>query len=329
MNEELKNIIEDYKKTDWDLLLKGNMGDYHLKELKPHLDFIRHFFDSIINNDHLESSYQLYAGSLKNCLREFCEIRRTIEEYRDGSQKQNIIDQVIYHKTHIFQNLSSLFDLLEYQSKLHSSRVTDYPEKVVNKYNKAVKEIEQELKKIRQHQSQYAEQTVKDEAKRYGDFFKIEANNNKKLSLIFGLGLLFVSIIVCSLVYRFLKFDQNITANSFVELLIKGDVINKAFIFSVILIIISVIRREYLALRHQLTINRHRQNALNSHKEILSSILKTKNESDKEISNMVLLELTKSMFNPQDTGFVKDQKNTASESKIVEISKSLFNSSKN
>ena len=332
MTEELKNIIEDYKKTKWDLLLrdkKDNMGDYHLKELKPHLDFIRHFFDSIINNDHLESSYQLYANPLENCLKEFCEIRRTIEEYRDGSQKQNIIDQVINHKTHIFQSLSPLFDLLEYQSKLHSSRVTDYPEKVVDRYNKAVKEIEQELKKIRQHQSQYAEQTVKDEAKRYGDFFKIEANNNKKLSRDFGMVFLCFSFLACLLAYCFLKFDQNITANNFAELLIKGDVINKAFIFSVILIIISVIRREYLALRHQFTVNRHRQNALNSHKEILNSILKTENESDKEISNAVLLELTKSMFNPQDTGFVKDQKNTSSESKIVEISKSLFNSSKN
>ena len=47
-----------------------------------------------------------------------------------------------------------------------------------------------------------------------------------------------------------------------------------------------------------------------------------------EISNAVLLELTKSMFSPQDTGFVKNQKDSSSDNKVVEISKSLFTTSK-
>ena len=93
------------------------------------------------------------------------------------------------------------------------------------------------------------------------------------------------------------------------------------------LIVLSVIKREYLALRHQFTLNTHRHNALSSHKEILSSIKKTANESDREISNAVLLELTKAMFGSQDTGFIKDQKHT-SDSKVVEISKSIFSNSK-
>ena len=83
-----------------------------------------------------------------------------------------------------------------------------------------------------------------------------------------------------------------------------------------------------MALKHQYTLNRHRHNALSSHKEILSSIEKTASESDKEISNAILLELTKSMFSPQKTGFIKDQKDTSSENRVVEISKSLFNTSK-
>ena len=79
---------------------------------------------------------------------------------------------------------------------------------------------------------------------------------------------------------------------------------------------------------YQYTLNKHRHNAINSHNELLDPILKTENESDKEISNAMLLELTKAIFSPQDTGFVKDQKNNSSENKIIEISKSLFNTSK-
>ena len=62
-------------------------------------------------------------------------------------------------------------------------------------------------------------------------------------------------------------------------------------------------------------------------KSLIDDYKETANESDREISNAVLLELTKAMFGSQDTGFIKDQKYT-SDSKVVEISKSLFSNSK-
>ena len=75
MNEQLKNLIEDYKKTDWNLLLRKNMGDYHLKELKPHLDFIKNFLDELIGNPYFESSYQPYENLLQDCLNNFNEVK--------------------------------------------------------------------------------------------------------------------------------------------------------------------------------------------------------------------------------------------------------------
>ena len=96
---------------------------------------------------------------------------------------------------------------------------------------------------------------------------------------------------------------------------------------SVIFIIISVLKNEYLAQRHQHILNQHRHNALDSHKEILDAIQKTESESDKEIANAILLELTKAMFSPQDTGFMKNSKNP-SQSQVIEVSKSLLSTSK-
>ena len=328
MNKELHNLIEDYKKTDWNSLLRKNMGDYHLKELKPHLDFIRNFFNELISDLHFESSYQPYTVLLNQCFNRFRLIKESIKAYRDGGQKQRIIDQVINYKQEVFQNLGPLFNMLKIQTEYHPDRCTDHPEKVVGKYNRSIKEIEQELKKLRQLQSHYSEQTVRVEASRYGDFFKKEAEQNKKSSWFFGVLFFGLSLLAGWFAYCFLRFDQEIEADTFAELLIKGDVINKVFIFSVTLFVISLIRREYLALRHQFTLNTHRHNALSSHKEILSSIEKTASESDKEISNAVLLELTKSMFSPQDTGFVKNQAAVSSGNRIVEISKSLFSDPK-
>ena len=329
MTEELKNLIEDYKKTNWKSLLREDRGDYHLKEIKPNLDFIKNFFDEIINNPYFESSFQSYTGHLDTSFKNFNALKQQINGYQNDSEKQNIIDQVRYNETDIFNNLKPLHEILKTKTRYDSDSSSKVPHKVVAEYRKATKEMQQELEKIKKLQSQYSEQTVRKESKRYGDFFKAEAENNKKLSIGFGGVLVLVSIVVCFVAYHLLKLDPSIKASSFIELLIKGNILNNIFIFSILLLIISVISREYLALRHQFTLNTHRHNALNSHNEILSSIKETASESDKEISNAILLELTKSMFNPQDTGFIKNQKNTASDSKIVEISKSIFSNSKN
>ena len=326
MNEQLKSLIENYKKTDWLKLLREDLGEHNLKEIKPYLDFAKNFIDPLVENpDKLSVNFQNHLIQL---LGQFIQWRETIRAHTDTRQNQVVVSNISGFKDWILDNFSNLHMASDIQDRYSSDQIVTKPEVDIKQYISARKTIEQELKKIKQTQSQLSEQMVKSEAKFYGDFFNKEANKNKTLSKIFGGVFLCVSLLACWFAYCFLKFDQSITADNFVELLIKGDVINKVFIFSVILLIISVIRREYLALRHQFTLNRHRQNALSSHKEILSSILKTASESDKEISNAVLLELTKSMFSPQDTGLVKDQKNTASESKIVEISKSLFSNSK-
>ncbi len=42
--QELNNLIEKYQQTDWGTLLRADFGNYHLKELKPELDFIKNDF---------------------------------------------------------------------------------------------------------------------------------------------------------------------------------------------------------------------------------------------------------------------------------------------
>ena len=344
MNAQLKSLIEDYKKTDWNFLLREDLGEHHLKEIKPHLDFIKNLIDDVVNSSHLESLLQSprYYNLIQNLLQHFQNMRNGIIGNKDTGRNQQMVNNVLWLKTYIVENFQSLFFALKLLEEYRPGKTSDKSvpgfkqyfssqkewDVAVKKYiSEAKKEMDQEFKKVRQVQSQLSEQTIRAEVERYGDFFKREWKNNKKLSWFFGIGLAIFSIIACWFAYYFLKFDQNIIANSSFELIIKGDIINKVFIFSIIVFIITLLKREYLALRHQFTVNKHRHNALSSHKEILNSIKKTENNSDKEISNAVLLELTKSMFSPQDTGFVKDQKNSSSDNKVVEISKSLFTTS--
>ena len=321
MTQGLQKLIEDYKQTNWTALLKQDLGEYHLKELKPHLDFIKGFLDSVVQNiDLLTGSLQDRANGF---LSHFKQVKEQIQHHTDTGQNQQIMNQVIIFKNTILETGYSLSWALQVQKR--STKSLDDPREDIQQYELARKKIEAELKILKKVQSQQSEQSIRSEASRYGDFFKQEAKNNKILSWIFGLCLVVCSISVCVFAYYFFKFNPETTVNNILELIVKEKLINKFFIFTIIIILIAVLRREYLALRHQYTVNRHRHNALSSHKEILSSIKKTATESDKEVSNAVLLELTKAMFNPQDTGFIKNQKDSSSENRIVEISKSLFN----
>lgn len=325
--DELKSFIEDYKKTNWNLLLREDFGNYSLKEIKPDLDSIKNFIDPLV-----ESSYKLSTdqqNSLIRLISNFMKLRKQIKNHADTSQNQNIINDIANFKNEILDNFQNLYLALVIQDRHDANQTLANPEIEVKKYQSLIKDLEKELIKTRQSQSQLSEQTIRAEASRYGDFFYNEAKKNERFSLIWGVVFLFFSLIACLVAYCFLGFDQNITASSFPELLIKGNVINKIFIFSVIILIISTLRREYLALKHQFILNTHRHNAISSHKEILSSIEKTTNESDKEISNAILLELTKAMFSSEDSGFIKSQKESSAGNKIIEISRPLFNNSKN
>lgn len=328
MNEQLKELIDEYKKTDWKNLLREDLGDHSLKEIKPTLNFIKNLIDPLVeNSDRFPLKQQ---NQLRNLIEQFLQYKYSIEKHRDTGQNENIINNIIQFKDRILEECHHLYGILEIQDRYGSGKSLEKKlQEEVRKYQLAMEEIERELKKIRQAQkNQQAEQITRKEAERYGDFFKKEGKKNRFSYWIVGIFSFASPIFFGLIAYCYLGFDQSIEANSIFELIIKGEVINKIFIFTVMIFLISLLRREYLALRHQYTLNRHRHNALSSHKEILSSIKETANESDKEISNTVLLELTKAMFSPQDTGFVKDQKSNSSENRIVEISRSLFNKPK-
>ena len=326
MSEQLSKLIDEYKKINWETLLREDLGKYHLKEIKPHLDFVKKFIAPVVKNyNKLPPNQQ---SQLVNLLSSFMKNIRLIIAHSNTSQNQAVVDRIVEFKNDILETYQKLSTTLEIQAKYSSDKLSDKIDKSeIKKYQTIRKEIEEELKKLKQTRSQYAGQTIQKDVERYGNFFKTEAEKNQKKSRYCGGFLLTFSIFACVLVYFFLNVDEEIIANGFWELIVKANFINKIFVFSILFLIISVIKREYLALKHQLILNTHRHNAIDSHKEILDSIKSTENESDKEISNAILLELTKAMFNPQETGFIKDQKNTSSENKIIEVSKSIFKNS--
>ena len=289
MNEQLKQYIESYKKTDWKVLLQENHGDYHLKEIKPHLDVIKNFIDDLLKN--ISSLSDAQQNTLNGLFENFENHKNQIINYQGKGQRDTIIHNIVgfkswmieyYYKLVVFLDIQNKYSDIDRDLKHGKSDKLFTPtkkEKWLKEWEKSAEEkLNKEMIKVQQLQSQLKERTTQEEASRYGEFFKKCAEKNKKLSVKFQYRFFSICALLALIAYDFLKFDQSIEAKNLIELLIKGDVINKVFILSVALIVISTIRREYLALRHQFTLNEHRSNAINSHKEILKSYTKNNNK---------------------------------------------------
>ena len=317
---DIESIIKKFEEINWDELLRRDLQSHHLMELKPHLDFIKGCFKKLITlyrEDILNTSGS--QESLFRSLDEFLSIENKILSFSDINEKIGLIKTVKNFKNDLLQENESTINFLRNRDYL----TLGFKEE--RKYEKDKKEMKEVIETGKKLISQLQSETVKGEASQYGNFFNKEAKENKQKYKWYMVFLILSILVSLSGTYCYLGFDQKIEAINLPALIIKGNVINKVFIFSIMFLFITLLVRQYLAMRHQHTLNKHRHNSLSSHKEILSSIKETQNESDKEIANAILLELTKSMFTPHDTGFVKNPINSSSRNQVFEVTKSFLN----
>ena len=168
--------------------------------------------------------------------------------------------------------LEPIYQSVKFLEDLHGKSITHNID--IKKLQNDSKEVESLHKKLKEAISQSQGQMIREEASLYGDFFKKESEKNTCWAWIYFVTTVLVAVATIILTYYTFKVDPNITANNISELIIKGNVLNKIFVFSIMALVITLFRREYLALRHQATLNTHRHNSIKSHKEILSSVEK-------------------------------------------------------
>ncbi len=102
------------------------------------------------------------------------------------------------------------------------------------------------------------------------------------------------------------------------------NILIKFVVISLGVFLIAHFAKVYAAEKHLYNINIQKQNALESHNQILNSVIATESENEKEIRNVILLELTKAMFDAKDTGYLKGHsQNSIPNNSIVEISRTM------
>ena len=92
-------------------------------------------------------------------------------------------------------------------------------------------------------------------------------------------------------------------------------------ILTLLAFVLSFCVRQYTAAKHNETVNRHRQNALQTFETFVSAT------ADQETKDAVLLEATRSIFSAQPSGFLRGRREAESPSTIIEVIRRMSSAS--
>jgi len=121
--------------------------------------------------------------------------------------------------------------------------------------------------------------------------------------------LISIAIVAIGLAFLGLYFKENAEIVQFT--------ITKIVVLTALFYGLSLTNRNYKAHKHNAIMNKHRQNALSTFETFSSAA-----SADDQTKNAVLIETTHSIFANQQTGYLKTEGDSDSNSKIIEIIKS-------
>jgi len=318
---------EEYKKIDWNKLLRKDLGEYSLEVTRPNFDRIKSIFDEILNYPNLDQLSDNFKNQIQGDLNTFIAFtNQVINNFQNTGERQSWIDQIKNKEFEIYQNLSHVYRYIKDFDPGRDERLKE----VIKKSEERIKKLNEDLSKTETLLQQAQKNAVQSEVMEYGNFFGNEALKNEITAKI-NRRLMFISVALTATLS--IVFLQNISFISsekltFFENILQTvntqNILIKFVLLSLGGYLISHFSKVHSTEKNLYNLNIQRQNALNSHKQILDSIVATESENEKEIRNAILLELTKAIFANHETGYLKGSKgNPGPSSQILEITKSI------
>jgi hypothetical protein len=161
----------------------------------------------------------------------------------------------------------------------------------------------------------------------YAKVFTTEAEGNRKASyswLTAGILMCLLSGLILVGIFQWDWFNssERITENGSIHYIYDYSKLVSKFLFiSIFLFLISYSFRKYSIYKHLQTINKHRQNALNSYRMLTESII----GEDLATRNSLMLQVAKAIYEQTPTGFLPTKDSQSQTSEILEVTKILSN----
>lgn len=321
-----QNLLDSYRDLNWNQLLRKDLGEYSLEEAKPIFERIKNIFDLVINNSELNNFSQNAQSQIQNKLQDFMGFcNQIVNSFQNTSERNSWMDRVKQQESELINVIGNYF---AYFSIIDPSKDREL-KKYITEADEKVKELDEKLKSVDDLIEGAKRTAQKAEAQSFGDFFGDTSKENKERAQQ-AFWLMFLSVAVTAGAsflflhnFEFDNKDGNFWGN-FLETIYSQNLLLKIIFVSLGGFVIAHFSKVYSAEMHLYVLNIQRQNALNSHKQILNSVQATSSDNDLETQNAILLQVTKAIFDNQITGYLKDQSNPAMPSgQILEITKTL------
>ena len=98
---------------------------------------------------------------------------------------------------------------------------------------------------------------------------------------------------------------------------IVSNIVSRILIISICIFLIGFSFKQHTVNRHLCTINKHRQNALDSYQLFTKSI----DPEDKQVRHQLIIEVAKAIYEQNQTGYFTDKSNSPSSNGIIELTK--------
>lgn len=319
--------VEEYKKIDWNKLYRKDLGEYSLEITRPNLDRIKSIFEEILNYPNLDQLSDQFKSQIQSQIDAFVQFaNQIINSFQNTGERQNWINNIKNKEFEIYQNLSNIYRYIKDFDPGRDEKLKD----VINKSEERIKQLNEDLTKTDILLQTAQKKAIQGEITEYGNFFGTEALKNEATAKI-NRWLMFGSILltgIISILYlqniKFISFERLTFFENILQTINAQNILIKFVLLSLGGYLITHFSKVHSTEKNLYNLNMQRQNALNSHKQILNSVVATESENEKEIRNAILLELTRAIFANHETGYLKGSKdNPSPTNQIVEITKSI------
>jgi|GEM_PF-2511165 len=323
------STLADYKTLNWDSLLRTDLGEKgELTEIKPNLERLKSVFDRLLEFQPILSQVPSLEVTLENSINNFIQgcITTILDPfYQNYTERTSKLSYIKTLEVSTINQLAPLFGYLLFVSPGHDFEQNDILER--QKESAALlEEVNQLLSKTKESLEVTTKLALKQDVQIYGDAFEEMAEETNKPKAFFAVILMYISLAVTVIFAGVFIWGHTllIPEGGSVWVTIWNQIISqnallKIFVISAGGYLTAHFSRNYSAEMNMYYSNKHRQMALDSHRRILDSITPTdKTENDKETHNAILVQVTKTIYEQQDSGYLKSSANPVPTTQIIE-----------
>ena len=345
-----QEILKKYKNLNWKDLLRENLGESgRLTEIAPNLKRIKAILEKVLSYSATLEQLPRYQQSVQTIINNFVDScnNEIINNYNDVTQRPSKVEHIRRLEESLVDQLSPILNYIQLIDPTNNARQQDLDKKSQD-IEVRLKDLDILTEKVQSAVQVSGRIAEKQEVDLYGKEFEIMAEGSKsiegnKAQQLIGwynkkgnkqraftnqslmiLTLLVTMTLACIFVFG-KQIDWQGNDNFALKLwnvILEQNVLLKIFLLSAGGYLVAHFSRNYSAEMNMYYMNKHRQMALNSHQRILDAVRKTETQNEAETKNAILLQVAKTMFDIQETGYLKHGNSPVPTTQIIETVRS-------